>query len=121
MLVELAGVSDAVAARLKTYLEAFTASRRGHLDQGPDHIDPDTGRRVPHAVRLACTADLVPVVLNGDGVPLHLGRARRLFDEAQRRAMGIRARGCDLPAAWCEAHHKTDWCRGGKTDRRAAG
>ena len=174
-----ARVSDAVAARLKTYLEAFTAPRRGHLDQGPDHIDPDTGRRVPHAVRLghafgalleafpaqvlprhggsattlvvtldydrlrarlgsaelstgdvisaseamrlACTADLVPVVLNGDGVPLHLGRARRLFDEAQRRAMGIRdghcrARGCDLPAAWCEAHHKTDWCRGGKTD-----
>jgi hypothetical protein len=174
-----ARVSDAVAARLKTYLEAFTAPRRGHLDQGPDHIDPDTGRRVPHAVRLghafgallealpaqvlprhggsattlvvtldydrlrarlgsaelstgdvisaseamrlACTADLVPVVLNGDGVPLHLGRARRLFDEAQRRAMGIRdghcrAHGCDLPAAWCEAHHKTDWCRGGKTD-----
>jgi hypothetical protein len=174
-----ARVSDAVAARLKSYLEAFTAPRRGHLDQGPDHIDPDTGRRVPHAVRLghafgallealpaqvlprhggsattlvvtldydrlrarlgsaelstgdvisaseamrlACTADLVPVVLNGDGVPLHLGRARRLFDEAQRRAMGIRdghcrAHGCDLPAAWCEAHHKTDWCRGGKTD-----
>jgi hypothetical protein len=174
-----ARVSDAVAARLKTYLEAFTAPRRGHLDQGPDDIDPDTGRRVPHAVRLghafgallealpaqvlprhggsattlvvtldydrlrarlgsaelstgdvisaseamrlACTADLVPVVLNGDGVPLHLGRARRLFDEAQRRAMGIRdghcrAHGCDLPAAWCEAHHKTDWCRGGKTD-----
>ena len=172
-------VSDAIAGRLKTYLDAFTAPRRRHLDSGLDRTDPETGQRVPHAVllgrafgallealptqvlprhggsattvvvtldfdklraqvgaarlntgdvisateamRLACTADLVPVVLNGDGVPLHLGRAKRLFDEAQRLAMGIRdghcrARGCDLPAAWCEAHHKTSWCRGGKTD-----
>ena len=59
------------------------------------------------AMRLACNADLVPVVLGGKGAPLHLGRARRLFSKEQRLAMGIRdghcrARGCDIPAAWCE-------------------
>jgi hypothetical protein len=73
------------------------------------------------AMRLACNADLVPLVLGGKAQPLHLGRARRLFSKEQRLAMGIRdghcrARGCDLPAAWCEAHHKRAWCRGGKTD-----
>ena len=172
-------VSDAVAGRLRTYLEALASPRRGHLEQGIDPIDPDTGKRLPHevllgrafgallealpaqvlpthgggattvvvtidfdrlkgqvgaaelstgdvvsaseAMRLACNADLVPVVLGGKAQPLHLGRARRLFSKEQRLAMGIRdghcrARGCDIPAAWCEAHHKREWCRGGKTD-----
>jgi hypothetical protein len=172
-------VSDAVAGRLRTYLEALASPRRGHLEQGIDPIDPDTGKRLPHevllgrafgallealpaqvlpthgggattvvvtidfdrlteqvgaaelstgdvvsaseAMRLACNADLVPAVLGGKAQPLHLGRARRLFSKEQRLAMGIRdghcrARGCDIPAAWCEAHHKREWCRGGKTD-----
>jgi hypothetical protein len=73
------------------------------------------------AMRLACNADLVPLVLDGDAQPLHLGRSKRLFDKHQRRAMEVRdkecrAVGCEVPAAWCEAHHKHDWCRGGKTD-----
>jgi hypothetical protein len=47
---------------------------------------------------------------------------RRLFSDAQRVAMGIRdghcrAHGCDIPAAWCEAHHADGtWCAGGQTD-----
>ena len=181
-------VSDAVAARLKTYLDAYAAPRRDHLDPGGNHdggpeaatVDPETGRRVPYpvrlgrafialleqlpgkslsaqggsattvvvnvaleglraqlgaagfagtervsaaeALRLACTANIVPVVLGGKGQPLHLGRARRLFSRAQRLAMtvrdgGCRADGCDIPAAWCEAHHGArPWSRGGKTD-----
>ena len=27
-----------------------------------------------------------------------------------------RAEGCDIPAAWCEAHHLTPWSEGGRTD-----
>jgi hypothetical protein len=74
------------------------------------------------ARRLACQADILPVVLNGRGEILDLGRARRLFSPAQRKAMVIRDRGCtadgcDIPAAWCEAHHhKKPWSKGGKTD-----
>jgi hypothetical protein len=72
--------------------------------------------------RLACQADIVPVVLNGRSEVLDLGRARRLFSPAQRKAMAIRdrectAQGCSIPAAWCEAHHhKQPWSQGGKTD-----
>jgi hypothetical protein len=74
------------------------------------------------ARRLACTAGIVPVVLGGAGEILDLGRSRRLFSPAQRKAMAIRdrrcrAEGCDIPAAWCEAHHAAaPWARGGRTD-----
>ncbi|MFC4785541.1 DUF222 domain-containing protein, partial [Nocardioides sp. MAHUQ-72] len=83
-----------------------------------------TGDRITaaQARRLACTAQIIPVVLGGDSEVLDLGRTRRLFSPAQRKAMVIRDRrcrgeGCAIPPAWCEAHHlDTPWARGGKTD-----
>jgi hypothetical protein len=71
--------------------------------------------------RLACTANLLPAVLGGNGEVLDLGRSRRLFSPGQRKALMIRDRGCraedcQIPAAWCEAHHEKPWSRGGKTD-----
>lgn len=72
--------------------------------------------------RLACNAQIVPAVLGGDSEVLDLGRARRLFNGAQHKALGIKhrecqAEGCTIPATWCEAHHATDpWSRGGKTN-----
>jgi Domain of unknown function (DUF222) len=74
------------------------------------------------ARRLACTADVLPMVLGGDSEVLDLGRSRRLFSPAQRKALAVRdrtcrARGCDIPAAWCEAHHAgAPWVAGGATD-----
>ncbi|WP_193609024.1 DUF222 domain-containing protein [Nocardioides lijunqiniae] len=74
------------------------------------------------ARRLACTAGIVPVVLGGESQVLDLGRARRLYSPAQRKALAVRQRscraeGCDIPAPWCEAHHGGDpWSRGGRTD-----
>ena len=73
------------------------------------------------ARRLACGAGLLPAVLGGDSRPLDLGRSRRLFNGAQRKALAVRdrhcrAEGCDVPAAWCEAHHLRPWSRGGRTD-----
>ena len=53
---------------------------------------------------------------------LDLGRTKRLFTPAQRKALAItqpscRADGCTVPSTWCEAHHAVDpWCRGGSTD-----
>jgi hypothetical protein len=74
------------------------------------------------ARRLACTAGILPVVLGGASEILDLGRTRRLFSPAQRKAMAIRdrhcqAHGCDIPAAWCEAHHAHNpWANHGRTD-----
>ena len=73
------------------------------------------------ARRLACTAGIVPVVLGGRSEVLDLGRTSRLFTPAQRKALRLRdrrcrAKGCTVPATWCEAHHLKSWALGGRTD-----
>ena len=164
-------VADAVADRLFTYLEAFTAPRKAAADDRRPYdqrlgqafgsfleaVDParlplhggdattvvvtvgldqlresletagvalagDEPMTVSQARRLACTASILPAVLGGASQVLDLGRARRLFTPAQRKALAVRdvtcrAEGCDIPAAWCEAHHAAvPWARGGRTD-----
>ncbi|MBG6095244.1 hypothetical protein HD557_001226 [Nocardioides luteus] len=73
------------------------------------------------ARRMACNADLIPVVLGTDSEILDLGRTTRLAHPVQHRALRLRdkccqAEDCDAPAAWTEAHHLKPWSQGGKTD-----
>jgi hypothetical protein len=76
----------------------------------------------PSAVRrLACDASVIPLVCNGDSVPLDLGRAQRLVPDRLRSALVARDRccafpSCDLPARMTEAHHIRPWSEGGPTD-----
>jgi hypothetical protein len=94
------------------------------LRTGLGLAETSTGQVVTaiEARRLACTAAIIPVVLGGAGEILDLGRTRRLFSPGQRKAMairdrGCRAEGCEISAAWCEAHHaQAPWSRGGRTD-----
>ena len=93
------------------------------LKSGLGTATTDTGLVISasEARRLACTGHVIPAVLGGKSEVLDLGRGRRLYEAAQRRAMAIRdkhcrASGCDIPAAWCEAHHLVPWSKGGKTD-----
>ncbi|WP_223914015.1 DUF222 domain-containing protein [Arthrobacter sp. NicSoilC12] len=70
--------------------------------------------------KLACDADIIPVVLGGEGQVLDIGRASRIFPPHIRKAITARDRGCafpqcTIPAPWCEAHHITYWSRGGTT------
>ena len=85
--------------------------------------ETSTGDRITaeQARRLACQAGIIPVVLGGDSVPLDLGRKQRLYEDAQRVAMILRdkkcrAEGCDIPAGWCEGHHKLPWGHDGETN-----
>jgi hypothetical protein len=76
----------------------------------------------PSAIRrLACDAGVIPVVCNGNSVPLDLGRAQRLVPDRLRTALVARDRccafpACDQPARMTEAHHVTHWSQGGATD-----
>lgn len=76
----------------------------------------------PEAVRrLACDAEIVPMMLGSDGQPLDVGRSKRLFTGAQRLALwrrdhGCTFPGCTVPATWCDAHHVVHWSRGGPTN-----
>lgn len=83
----------------------------------------DTGCRISagETRRLACRAGIIPMVLDGDSVPLDLGRERRLFSKHQRIALaqqydGCAATNCDRPPAWTEVHHLDPWSAGGRTD-----
>jgi hypothetical protein len=69
----------------------------------------DTGHRISagEARRLACKAGMIPMVLDGDSVPLDVGREQRLFDRYQKIAInhryhGCAAHNCDRPPAWME-------------------
>ena len=83
----------------------------------------DTGDRISagEARRLACRAGIIPMVLDGDSMPLDLGREQRLYDRYQRIALahvhrGCATDGCDRPPSWTEAHHQHPWQHGGTTD-----
>ena len=70
--------------------------------------------------KIACDADIIPVVLGGEGQVLDIGRASRIFPAHIRKAITARDKGCafpscTMPAPWCEAHHITYWSRGGST------
>jgi len=84
----------------------------------------DTGALLsPFATRrLACEAQILPVMLDGQSVPIDIGRLRRPFAGAARAAVVLRDGGCafpgcDRPSRWCQIHHIEFWARGGRTDR----
>ncbi|GAB3422896.1 HNH endonuclease signature motif containing protein [Flindersiella endophytica] len=69
---------------------------------------------------LACDAGIIPAILNTHSIPLDVGRAKRCFEGKLRKALDLRDAGCafpacDIPAAWCDAHHIKPWWTGGIT------
>ncbi len=82
----------------------------------------DTGEELsPQAVRrLACDADIIPVVLGASSEVLDVGRHQRLASVAIWRALVVRDRhcrftGCTRPPIMCHAHHIQHWLDGGPT------
>jgi hypothetical protein len=70
---------------------------------------------------LACTATLTPILHDGYGIAIDIGRARRYASPAQRQALETMYAtcfhtDCDIPVTHCHAHHITYWNNGGRTD-----
>lgn len=85
--------------------------------------ETDSGVAVPvdTARRLACEADIVPVVLVGAGAVLDQGRAKRLASAEQRTAIEAMQATCSHPDCSvsvdeCRIHHLRPWVAGGRTD-----
>lgn len=85
--------------------------------------ETDTGTPLPVSTvrRLCCDAEILPVVLGGDGEALDVGRSRRTANRAQRRALRAMHRSCAHPDCTvtfdaCRIHHVVPWQRGGPTD-----
>uniref|UniRef100_UPI003C70CF55 HNH endonuclease signature motif containing protein n=1 Tax=Pseudoclavibacter helvolus TaxID=255205 RepID=UPI003C70CF55 len=132
---------DALASVLASYAESPNAPRIGGeaptlvivtTDAGiagtatrPEDVPhlEHTGEPVPasFAAKLLCDGFVRVARQAPNGEILDLGRRRRLFTTAQRRAIFIRdkhcrAPGCRAPARWCETHHAQPWSEGGPTD-----
>ncbi len=126
-LVELVreGHGAAGAARGRTELLVLIDHRTllGELTAVGRRCELADGTPLPASEirRLACEADIIPIVMGGPSLPLDAGRARRLASGTQRAA--LRAvhdtccvEGCDTPFDYCELHHVTWWRRGGTSD-----
>jgi hypothetical protein len=64
--------------------------------------------------RLCCDAEILPIVLGGNGEVLDVGREQRLATQAQRRALRAMYRTCAYPGCQvgfdaCRIHHVTWW------------
>jgi hypothetical protein len=71
--------------------------------------------------RLACEAEIIPLVLDGKSVPLDVGKSKRLATAYQRRALAAvhetcAVDGCSVKFSHCEPHHIDYWENGGATD-----
>ncbi|MDO6146557.1 DUF222 domain-containing protein, partial [Paenarthrobacter aurescens] len=84
------------------------ATASSHLSSGTatflGPIHPTTIRKI------ACDADIIPVLLGSDSRILDIGRTTRIFPPHIRKAITARDGGCafpdcTMPAPWCEAHH----------------
>jgi hypothetical protein len=78
-------------------------------------VPPGTVRRV------ACDADVVPVVVDSHGVVLDMGRATRTATFEQRTALRVMHRTCAHPDCVvgfdaCDIHHVTPWHLDGETN-----
>ncbi len=92
-------------------LKAATADKLGHLIYG-DALSAATIRR------LACDAQILPVVLGSDSQPLDVGTTIRLATGPIRNALITRDKGCvccGAPPIYCDAHHVVHWIDGGAT------
>ena len=83
--------------------------------------DGTTTLSAAEARRIACDAEIIPMVLGSRGEPLDVGRASRTVPTAMRKAVTLRDHGhcvfpnCDRPAQWGDIHHIHPWLDQGET------
>jgi hypothetical protein len=68
----------------------------------------------------ACDASIRRIVLDPDGLPLDVGREKRVVPPHLRRAVEHRDgqcvfAGCEAPTWFCDVHHLLEWMLGGET------
>jgi hypothetical protein len=99
---------------LETLTSGLSASSTHRTAFGAD-LPVETIRRI------ACDANIIPLVLNGAGMPLDIGRSQRLASASQRRALEATHDtcafdGCAVAFHACQIHHIEYWETGGPTD-----
>ncbi|TYQ11421.1 UNVERIFIED_ORG: Restriction endonuclease [Gordonia westfalica J30] len=81
---------------------------------------PWTGS-VTHATarQQSCDGTFIEIIIDGETVPLQMGRERRLFPPRLRKAIIVRDETCikcGAPPSYTQVHHIEHWSDGGDTD-----
>jgi len=108
--------SHGVAPRISVTLDYDT------LRTGLGHGRLDTGESLSAAAvrKLACDAEILPLVLGSRSQLLDVGRTHRLVTPGLWQALIARDQHCAFPACTrppvaCDAHHIRHWAEGGPT------
>ncbi len=129
---QLDGLIGACKVALTTDLLPAAGGRRPQLLATIDYKDLSTDLGRPGSStfsgplsaktirRIACDADIIPVVLAGAGMILDVGQSQRLFPKYMRLAIiardgGCAFPGCTAPSPWTEVHHIRWFEKGGPT------
>lgn len=121
-LVELLGQAQGAGARpLITVLVDDTTLADGPHEHTVCETDAGVPLPAPVVDRLLCDAIVRSVRVDGNGLPLDVGRKYRTATSAQWAALtSLYAtcawKGCDRPITWTQAHHIHEWEHGGATD-----
>jgi hypothetical protein len=109
-----------VEAEIRVHVDA-TSLLEGIHEHSVCEFDDGTPLPTASVRRLVCNGTIVPIIIGTNGVPLDVGRERRLANRNQRRALRAMYRtcafhGCDVAFSRCEIHHVHEWELGGQTD-----
>lgn len=117
----LADISSANARAEVSVIVDYRTLASGIHAQSVLHTGTGIDIPIETVRRIACTAQIIPVVLGTEGVVLDMGRATRLASKHQRRALEAMYTTCAIPdcttpIAQCHPHHVQFWAMGGNTD-----
>ena len=109
---ESPGGSGAGRPPVEAVVHVSAETLAGHTERG-DGISAEGSRR------LLCDAGVVPLLEDGAGRIIDVGRKTRTIPAALRRALRDRDRGCQFPGCsnvrFVDAHHLRHWLNGGET------
>ena len=110
-------VSSAASRQVVVHVDVGVLT--GESPDGRSYIEGGAWRSAEAARRIGCDAEVAPVV-ERDGLPIDVGRKRRIVPDRLRRALEVRDRfcrfpGCSVPAHRAQAHHHQHWADGGAT------
>lgn len=118
----LTGGGNATTVLVRVNLDDLMRRVSDQLEEvGVGRLDQGVAFSAADVQRLACEAEVVPTILDGDEAVMYHGRGRRLHDRHQRNALAhlhdsCAISGCERPFAWTEVHHTNPWSLGGLTD-----
>jgi hypothetical protein len=106
------GGEDLIRPPVEVVVRVSAEDLSGETGLG-DGFSAETSRR------LLCDAGVVPVLEDGAGRIIDVGRKRRTISAALRRALATRDGGCRFPGCsnrrYIDGHHVQHWAHGGET------